>query len=183
MADKKLAKQKFRLDKQIAKHADERMKFTLVSDSLGVVDFDVAVGDLFENLTLIYLDEAIKKNMTMGKMYEYSASAFAGACEPVPMFLFMAGIDPMSDDLFNTDPEGKYVRNMCYAFPVDKLTEWMVEKKPKTSNVEAESFIMDKDADISDLIEMIEEGEMTPDTIRDWIISHGGRQLGKDEVL
>ena len=69
---------KTQLDNHIQEHADDRIQFSLVSDQIGVIDLDVAIGDLFDNLTLVYIDDAMKANMKLGKMYEYSAVAFKG---------------------------------------------------------------------------------------------------------
>lgn len=163
---------KTQLDNHIQKHADDRIQFSLVSDQIGVIDLNAAIGDLFDNLILVYLDDSMKANMKLGKMYEYSAVAFKGACKPEPMYMFAAGVDPESEDLFNFE-DREYESIMCYAFPVEKLQEWTVKahtQKPLVMTYKVE------DIDIEELTDMLEEGT-TPEEVDAWLREHGATPI------
>jgi hypothetical protein len=172
---------KQQLDKNISKHADDLFAFTVISDQLGVLDLMTTVGDLFSSISLVYLDDSIKKHMKFGKLYEYSQSAFKGACEPEPMYMFKAGVDPESEDLFNFEDK-PYDHTMCYAFPISKLEEWMANSEAAEEDDEEPKqpivikYQLPEDFDMEELTDMLEEG-MDPVELEKWLIDNGAEPL------
>lgn len=173
----KISKQKAKVDKHIQKHADERVIFTVVSEELGVLNLDAAVGDLFDNLTLVYMDSALKEEMELGRLYDFSAVPFKGACEPAPMYMFAAGVDPTSDDLFNFDEDKDYESIMCYAFPIEKLQDWIV--KPSKKPIDKMAYQVPDNLDIQELTDLLEDG-IEPKELDKWLRDHGATPLTKE---
>ena len=71
--------QKRKLDKGIEQHKDEVIRFSLVSDDIGVLDLTATAGELFANMELVYLPEEAEEGLTIGKLYQYAHTAFKGA--------------------------------------------------------------------------------------------------------
>lgn len=170
MKDKR-TKEKRQLDKGIQKHKDEIIEFTLISDDLGVLDLKTTAGDLFANLTLVFLDPAVKKNMTIGKMYSYASSEFAGECQPIAKYMFRAGIDITSKELFQLDSTKEYEHDQIYAFPVDALERWIQQPEERTVT---HCWEVEKDFDMEELADFIETNP-SPEELEAYLKEHGAK--------
>lgn len=169
--------EKRKLDKGIQQHKDEIVEWTLVSDDLGVLDLKTTAGELFENMSLVYLDAALKANMTIGKMYTYAASAFAGDCTPHPMYMFRSGIDTSSKELFQLDPTQEYEHDQIYAFPVDAIERWI---QPPEERTITHCWEVDKEFDVEDLADFIET-HPSPEELEEYLIKHGAKPHTKGD--
>ena len=164
-----MKKLKRQLDKEIQQHKDERIRFTLVDDIMGVIDLDVAAGELFDNLVMVHLDKSIKSKLTLGKIYEYSAAPFKESTEIKPMYMFASGIDPDDDEMFSFEDK-PYETIALYAFPAEKLVDWAVKKHANT----VMCYELPKDFDIEELKDFLEEVEDTDEAI-EWLEEHGAK--------
>jgi len=167
-------KAKSNLDKEIQRHGNEIVEFTLVSDELGVLDFVAPVKEMFDTMQLVYLDDRIKAKMTAGKLYSYASVPFKGACHPNPSFMFKAGVDDASDDLFNTDPTVPYKYEQVYVFPASVLMGWLQPPK-RTMEYMTQGAIrydLPEGFDIEALESLMDEG-VGFDALQDYLTEHG----------
>ena len=164
-----MKKAKHQLDKEIQQHKDERIRFTLVDDTMGVIDLDVAAGEFFDNLVMVHLDESIKECLTLGKIYEYSAAPFKGSADSEPLYMFASGVDPDDDELFSFDDKD-YEMIALYAFPATKLVEWAV----KNPQARVMCYELPKDFDIEELKDFLEEVD-DPEEAMQWLEDHGAK--------
>lgn len=175
-------KAKASLDKAIQQHADEIVEFTLISDEMGVLDFVAPAQELFDTMQLIYLDDRIKARMTTGKLYSYASAPFKGACHPNPSFMFKAGVETGSDDLFNTDSTKEYDYEQVYVFPAPVLMSWL--QPPKRSDIEipagAIRYDLPEGFDIEALETLITEGCDFED-IKTYLTEHGATEVSTKE--
>ena len=171
------SKEKRQLDKGIQQHKDEIIEFTLVSDDLGVLDLKTTAGDLFANMTLIYMDKDLKDGMTIGKIYPYAATEFAGDCIPVAKYMFRAGIDPQCKDLFQLDPFKDYEHDQIYAFPVDAIERWIQEPEERSIT---HCWEVDSDFDVEDLADFIET-HPSPEELEEYLVDHGAKPRQKED--
>lgn len=172
---KKLVNKKRKLDKHIEQHKDEIVEFSLVSDDLGVLDIKTTAGELFDNMSLVYMSDAVKQYMKIGKVYEYAASQFKGDCMPVPQLMFRAGIDPAASDLFQTDPTVEYEHDQIYAFPLEFITEH-IQKRPVVHTTSVASWEAPSDFDMEQLKDFLESAP-TPDEVESYLYSNGFTKL------
>ena len=160
---------KRKADNGIMQSKEERIRFSLVDDTMGVIDLDVAAGEFFDNLTMVHLDESIKEQLTLGKIYEYSAQPFFSSTETEPMYMFATGVDPDSDDLFSFE-DRDYDLIALYAFPAGKLLDWAVKAPAKETRVMC--YELPKDFDIEELKDFLEEVD-DPEEAMQWLEEHG----------
>lgn len=175
-------KAKASLDKAIQQHGNEIVEFTLVSDELGVLDFIAPVKEMFDTMQLVYLDDRIKEKMTLGKLYSYASAPFKGACHPNPAFMFKAGVDDSSDDLFNTDPAIPYDYEQVYVFPAPVLMSWLQPPKRIMDNLPADTIRYDlpEGFDIEALESMMQDG-VGFDALQDYLTQHGAVKVSPKE--
>ena len=166
-----MKKAKRKLDKDIQQHKEERIQFSLVDDTMGVIDLDVSAGEFFDNLVMVHLDESIKSKMTLGKIYEYSAQPFFSSTESEPMYMFATGVDDDSEGLFCFEDQD-YDLIALYAFPADKLLKWAVKKQPRETCVMC--YELPKDFDIEELRDFLEEID-DPEEAKQWLEDHGAK--------
>lgn len=173
-------KAKANLDKAIQQHADEIVEFTLVSDDMGVLDFIAPAKELFDTMQLVYLDDKLKSQMTLGKLYSFAAAPFKGACHPNPSFMFKAGVDDGSDDLFNTDPDNYYGYEQVYVFPAAALMSWLQPPKYKSLPAEAVRYDLPQGFDIEALESLMDEG-VGFDALQEYLTEHGAVKVHTEE--
>lgn len=166
-----MKKFKRKLDNEIQQAKEERIQFSLVDDTMGVIDLDVPAGEFFDNLTMVHLDDSIKAKLTLGKLYEYSAQPFFSSTESEPMYMFATGVDDDSEGLFCFEDQD-YELIALYAFPADKLLDWAVKKQPKETRIMY--YELPKDFDIEDLKDFLEESD-DPEEARQWLEDHGAK--------
>lgn len=178
----RMTKVKKALDKAINEHADEVVDFTLVSDELGVLDFIAPAKEMFDAMTLVYLDDRIKSTMTAGKLYTYASTPFKGACHPEPSFMFKAGVQDGSDDLFNTDPTKHYEYEQVYAFPADTLMSWLQPPHHVSEEFPVGSIRYDlpEGFDIEALESLMDEG-VDFDSLQEYLTEHGAVKVSPKE--
>ena len=168
----KRSKQKQELDRGIKRHKDEIIEFTVMSDDLGELDVKTTAGELFENLRLVFMDPVIRDAMTTGKLYSFAHSVFKGSCEPEPCYMFKAGVEQDSDELFQLDPDKDYEHYQIYAFPLDVFTKWIQPKKSGTIHSSYISWDVPEGFDIEALTDFIET-EPTPEELDEYLRSTG----------
>lgn len=175
-------KAKTNLDKAIQQHADEIVEFTLVSDEMGVLDFIAPAKELFDSMTLVYLDDRIKDTMTAGKLYSFASAPFKGACHPNPSFMFKAGVDDGSDDLFNTDPTKDYDYEQVYVFPAPVLMSWLQPPKhvQEIFPTGAVRYDLPEGFDIEALESLMDEG-VGFDALQEYLTQHGAVMVSHKE--
>jgi hypothetical protein len=155
----------------VQQHKEERIQFSLVDDTMGVIDLDVAAGEFFDNLVMVHLDDSIKSKLTLGKIYEYSAKPFFTAEDTEPMYMFATGIDDNDPELFSFEDKD-YELVALYAFPADKLLKWAVKKQPSETRVMC--YELPKDFDIEELRDFLEEID-DPEEAKQWLEEHGAK--------
>lgn len=147
----------------------ERIKFSLVDDTMGVIDLDVDAGELLDNLVMVHLDDAIKSQLTLGKIYEYSASPFFSSKETEPMYMFATGVDTNCNELFCFEDQD-YDLIALYAFPADKLLDWAVP--PKQAEGRVLCYELPKDFDIEEFRDYLEDIDDIEEA-KQWLEEHG----------
>ena len=173
--------QKRKLDKGIEQHKDEVIRFSLVSDDIGVLDLTATAGELFANMELVYLPEEAEEGLTIGKLYQYAHTAFKGACHPEPMCMFRAGVDPAQPEMFQLDPTQEYAHTQVYAFPIAVLLSWVTKKQPKAEQKGiATCWEASKELDIEELADFLETSP-SPEEVEAYLLKHGAKPYTKED--